>query len=277
MGSGPERRQSANEPGGEHPQPGRAAFRIRRAAFPGILRGILDLAVDDRLIHKNPAAATKNQPRKHSTKPRRYLTDEEVAQLATAVADPLKSTLILMLSYTGLRWGEGAALRVRDVNILKRRLHVAQNVVEVDGALHVGSPKSWEKRTVPFPEFLRKPLARLMEGKTPDDLLYQNELGGFLMRPTTAEDSTSWFRMAIKRAGLERLTLHDLRHTAASLAIRSGANVKVVQRMLGHKSAAMTLDTYADLFDDDLDQVAELMSITGAPHAERALLAVGIA
>jgi integrase len=52
------------------------------------------------------------------------------------------------------------------------------------------------------------------------------------------------------------LTLHDLRHTAASLAISAGANVKAVQRMLGHASAAMTLDTYADLFDDDLDAVA---------------------
>ncbi|MDQ1531827.1 MAG: hypothetical protein QOE37_1932, partial [Microbacteriaceae bacterium] len=49
------------------------------------------------------------------------------------------------------------------------------------------------------------------------------------------------------------LTIHDLRHTAASLAISAGANVKAVQRMLGHASAAMTLDTYADLFDDDFD------------------------
>ncbi len=56
---------------------------------------------------------------------------------------------------------------------------------------------------------------------------------------------------------------HDLRHTAASLAISSGANVKAVQRMLGHKSAAMTLDTYADLFDDDLADVAERMNQGG--------------
>ena len=50
---------------------------------------------------------------------------------------------------------------------------------------------------------------------------------------------------------------HCLRHTAASLAISSGAHVKVVQRMLGNGSAAMTLDTYADLFDADLDTVAD--------------------
>ena len=49
----------------------------------------------------------------------------------------------------------------------------------------------------------------------------------------------------------------DLRHTAASLAISAGANIKAVQRMLGHASAAMTFDTCADLFDDDLDAVAD--------------------
>jgi integrase len=53
------------------------------------------------------------------------------------------------------------------------------------------------------------------------------------------------------------VTIHDLRHSAASLAISAGANVKAVQRMLGHASAAMTLDTYADLFDDDLNAVSD--------------------
>jgi hypothetical protein len=56
-----------------------------------------------------------------------------------------------------------------------------------------------------------------------------------------------------------KLTIHDLGHTAASLAISAGANVKAVQRMLGHASAAMTLDTYADLFEDDSDAVASAL------------------
>lgn len=56
------------------------------------------------------------------------------------------------------------------------------------------------------------------------------------------------------------MTPHDLKHTAASLAVSAGANVKALQRMLGHKSAAMTLDTYADLFEDDLGSVAERLN-----------------
>lgn len=71
-----------------------------------------------------------------------------------------------------------------------------------------------------------------------------------------------WFTGARKRAAAQdetfptELTIHDLRPTAASLGISAGANVRAVQRMLGRASAAMTLDTYADPFDDDLDAVS---------------------
>jgi len=77
-----------------------------------------------------------------------------------------------------------------------------------------------------------------------------------MRRTRTNDSSRGWFTQAVKRAGLESLTPHDLRHTAASLAVSSGANVKAVQRMLGHASASMTLDVYSNLFDDDLNVVA---------------------
>jgi integrase len=60
---------------------------------------------------------------------------------------------------------------------------------------------------------------------------------------------------ALQRAGFGDLTPHELRHTAAGLAVAAGATVKAVQRMLGHASAAMTLDVYSGLFDGDLDAV----------------------
>ena len=60
------------------------------------------------------------------------------------------------------------------------------------------------------------------------------------------------------------MTVHDLRHTAASLAVSAGANVKAVQRILGHASAPMTLDTYADQFDDDLDAVSDALDAAAA-------------
>ena len=69
------------------------------------------------------------------------------------------------------------------------------------------------------------------------------------------------FDRAAVDAGLDGLTPHELRHTAASLALSAGANVKAVQRMLGHASASMTLDVYSGLFDDDLDGVAERLDV----------------
>lgn len=233
----------------------RSATVVLRAL--GVLAGILDLAVRDRRIPKNPARGARNLPKKDSKKDRRYLTDAEVVRLAIATQDRSLATLVLVLAYCGLRWSEAIGLRVVDVNMLRRRLHVNRAAVEVDGVIEVGAPKSWEKRTVPFPAFLKEALEQLCADKSKMDLVFADPSGNYLRRAKTSEGAGSWFAKATDAAGLERLTPHDLRHTAASLAISSGANVKAVQRMLGHKSAAMTLDTYADLFDDDLDDVAK--------------------
>jgi integrase len=106
---------------------------------------------------------------------------------------------------------------------------------------------------VPLPEFLLPYLARQCEGKSRHDLLWSGDDGGHLKRP---HPTSGWFAKAVAESGIPRATPHDLRHTAASLAVSAGANVKAVQKMLGHASAAMTLDIYADLFDDDLEAVA---------------------
>ena len=104
-------------------------------------------------------------------------------------------------------------------------------------------------------------LMRHCEALTPEAFVFSD--GG---APIPYPHATSgWFVGAVGRARtidptIPAITPHDLRHTTASLAVSSGAHVKAVQRMLGHASAAMTLDVYADLFDDDLDAVANAMS-----------------
>jgi integrase len=129
--------------------------------------------------------------------------------------------------------------------------------VEVSGTIHVGTPKTGEARSVPFPPFIAPLLMEGMENKTASQLVF-GDGDNYLHQP---DRRRGWYVSAIARSQaidshFPRVTIHDLRHTAASLAISAGANVKAVQRMLGHASAAMTLDTYADLFDDDLDAVA---------------------
>lgn len=219
----------------------------------GVLAAILDIAVKDRRLSVNPARGV-NLPRKTGKK-RVYLSHDQVQLLADNSGK--HSTLVLFLSYTGLRWGEATALRVGHLDALRRRVNVSENAVSVGGTIVVGTPKSHTARSVPYPSFLAEPLARLCEGKARGDLLF----GEGLNHVRLPDSRRGWFVAAVKRSQgvdktFERVTAHDLRHTAASLAISAGANAKAVQRMLGHKSAAMTLDTYADLFEDDLDDVA---------------------
>jgi integrase len=100
-------------------------------------------------------------------------------------------------------------------------------------------------------------LARQIEGRSPALPVFYGIRTGTWLRNHVFR--VGWFDPAATAVGLGGLTPHELRHTAASLAVSAGANVKVVQRMLGHASAAVTLDIYADLFDEDLDAVATML------------------
>lgn len=230
------------------------ATSVQRAF--GVLCGILDVAVRDRRILMNPARGVK-LPRK-TPKARVYLSHEQVELLSYNAGE--HSTLVQLLAYTGLRWGEATGLRLASLDIPRRRLTVQENAVTVGGRIVVGTPKSHETRSVPFPKFLSEPLQRASEGKSRDSLVFGNG-ATHLPHP---DSRRGWYVSAVRKSqthdeSFPRVTIHDLRHTAASLAISAGANVKVVQRMLGHASAAMTLDTYADLFENDLDAVSDAL------------------
>ena len=136
-----------------------------------------------------------------------------------------------------------------------------ESATEVNGRMVFGTPKSHLVRSVPLPRSLVDELAALCVGKSADDLLFTAPGGGVLWLRNFRRRV---FDPAARAAGLSGLTPHELRHTAASLAISAGANVKAVQRMLGHASAAMTLDVYSGLFDDDLDAVADRMDEAAA-------------
>jgi integrase len=230
---------------------------------------LLKAAVKDGRLARNPAADVnlpRVVPREH-----RYLTHEQVHGLAEALAKPAavskhrrldereddaKRLIVLFLAYTGVRFGELAALRVGRLDLLRRRAVIAESVTVVQGRGQVwGTPKSHERREVPIPRFLIDDLARHVSGKSPDELVFAGVRSGTAMR--AAIFRRAGFDKAAEAIGVPGLHPHELRHTAASLAIASGANVKVVQQMLGHKSATVTLDQYGHLFGDDLDTVAD--------------------
>jgi integrase len=220
---------------------------------------IMELAVRDKRIPSNPATGVR-LPR--AAKPeKRFLSVDELHRLADAASQyPIPEVgeqyraMVLVLGFCSLRWGEVAALRVKRVDLLRRRLTVAESVTEVSGRLTWGTPKSHQARQVPIPRSLVTLLAEVIAVKSPDDLVFTTWRGKPLRNLNFRRDV---FDPAARDAGLEGLTPHELRHTAASLAVSAGANVKAVQHMLGHASAAMTLDVYSGLFGDDLDGVAE--------------------
>lgn len=244
---------------------GQSGASVRKSY--GVLAAILDRAVRDRRLSANPARGV-DLPAENEQR-RKYLTAGQVAALATAAAQlpadrPQRATdaafaqyrlVVLVLSYCGLRWSELAALRVARVDLLRRRLEVAEAVTEINGGKAVwGTPKNHERRSVPIPRLVADELAAHLAGRDPGDLVFTAPTGGMLRNRSARRD---WFDRAAAVVGEPDLTPHELRHTAASLAVSAGANVKVVQQMLGHKSAAMTLDVYSDLFDTDLDAVGK--------------------
>lgn len=212
----------------------------------------LDLAVRDGRLARNPCAGVP-LPRAGRTDPV-FLTHDEVDALAVGAGD--HRLVILFLAYTGVRFGELAALRMRHLDLLRRRATIAEAVAEVHGKTVFSTPKNHQSRRVSIPRFLVDDLAVLVAGRAPDDFVFTAPQGGVLRLRNFRR---AGFEPAVNAAGLSGITPHSLRHTAASLAIAAGANVKVVQTMLGHKSATMTLDLYGHLFEDQLDDVADAM------------------
>jgi len=222
-----------------------------------LLRCILDVAVRDGRISTNPAvglAAPPIPPREGH----RYLTAPEVNALAAALGD--QGDVALVLAYTGLRWSELVGLRVMDVDLDLRRLHVRRSAPEVEGTIIVGAPKTKAgRRTVPLPAAVVEALRPHVEGRDPEAPALTSPAGAML-RSNNWRRHTRWNEV-IQRLHLTPLRIHDLRHTYASLACASGANLHFVQKTMGHSSPTVTANIYADLYAEQLDDVAMKMDL----------------
>ncbi|MEG8177029.1 site-specific integrase [Nocardia terpenica] len=221
----------------------------------GVLAGILDLAVKAKRLPRNPARGIENLPKKQKKTRHIYLSSEDVQRLAVNTGQ--HRVLVLTLAYCGLRWGEAIGLRVRDIDYKRGRISVTKQAVEEEGFVE-REPKYESVRDVPVAAFVLDELRSHLKGRKQDALVFPKpgEPDEYLLRP---DSGRSWFQGAVKRAKIQSITPHDLRHTCASLAVSAGANVMALARMLGHTDPSVTLRTYADLFDTDLDRVAETM------------------
>lgn len=232
---------------------GLGASRVRR--LYSIVSASLTHAVDQGWISSNPARGV--ELKRPETAEQVFLTIPELEALAAAAQRETDRVLILFLGYVGTRIGEAAALRVGDLDLATRRARIKATVtLDENGRSTIGAPKTGQARSVPIPKFLATDLRLLIAGRADDDWVFRSVRGARV-------DVHNW-RMrawadAVEGAGLGELGLtpHKLRHTAASLAIAAGADIKVVQTMLGHADATETLNTYGHLFPDRLDEVSD--------------------
>lgn len=221
--------------------------------------------VKKRIIASNPTKDALGRadyvPSSKRTKKHTYLTMPQLLSVAKAAGE--YELMILLAGMCGLRWGEITALTAAQVQLRPRpMLHVAKAYSEVSGQLILGDTKGGEARHVPIPSLIAARLETAVDGLTPEERVFSSARGAVLRNSKFAQ---TVYKPAIAEAaaGDEEFpspTFHDLRHTAVSLAISSGSNVKVVQRIAGHASATLTLDTYAGLFDDDLHDSADRLN-----------------
>ena len=217
-----------------------------------LLRSILDMAREDGRIHINPAQGVSSG-RIPARERHRYLSATEVAALATACGD--QGDIVTILAFTGLRWSELVGLRVGDIDLKARRLYVRQAAPDVEGRIIVGPPKTRAAvRTVPLPQIVIDALKPRIDNRSPKEQAITSPNGGFL-RSNNWRRHTHWNK-ALKKTGLAPLTIHDLRHTYASLARKSGADLRYVQKTMGHSTPTVTANIYSDLYSDELDHVA---------------------
>ncbi|QKV97752.1 tyrosine-type recombinase/integrase [Streptomyces sp. NA02950] len=241
-------------------KPGKSGRKLGAARVVKIYRvfsAVLKHAVKSHRIAASPATE-HDLPRRDDDDDHVYLSHEQLEALANAAGE--YRLLVLTLGYCGIRWGEAIAAKGRRLNVDTRRLRIVQAYSDVKGKLELGPVKTHEKRSVPLPRSFAEELRPIGDAAGADGLLYTAPEGGPLRY---SNFRGRIFDPAVKAAGLTELgiTPHKLRHTAASLAIAAGADVKVVQLMLGHKSAAMTLDVYGHLWPDRLDEVADALDI----------------
>ncbi|MCU1460357.1 MAG: Site-specific recombinase XerD [Acidimicrobiales bacterium] len=239
------------------------------------LSQMMAAAVDAGLI---PASACHNVrlPRIEREE-MRFLTPDEIVTLAASIA-PRYRALVLFDAHCGLRLGELAGLRRSRLDLTAHQVRVAEVVVEVEGKLFTGPPKTRAgRRTVPIPRFVALAMRQHLEqycDRDPDAIVFGGADGGALR-------ANAWRRRhwlpAIRTAGVAPLRPHDLRHTAVSLWIAAGASPKQIALWAGHTSVSVVLDRYGHLFPghekavlDRLDEIGNTPPVTATtPRAPR--------
>jgi integrase len=229
------------------------------------LSKVFAYALKHRLVSNNPCDAV-GAPRKANAAPM-FLEASQVERLASELDEFAPYGLMVRFAaYSGLRAGELAALRVRDINFLRKQVEVRRTVQRVKGGWSFGPPKTARSnRDVPLRRDLLDSLREYLETHPyrtdPDAALWPGRVQGGYGEGKSALDYDRqfdigslykhYFLAASRRVGLDGLKWHSLRHTYASLMAGAGIDIYKVSRWMGHSNVAITDGVYTHLFAVD--------------------------
>ena len=207
-----------------------------------LLRRVLNDAVAELLIPHNPLQSLKLP--KTETQEARFLTLEQVEHLVANVHPHFK-TLVRCAAMLGLRQGEMFGLHPKNLDLEQRQVRVIEQLRADTNPPRRGELKTKaSKRSVAIPASLIEELAEQIEQRGTDDYVFTAIQGGPIRK---ANFTRRYWTPAVTASDLDGLRFHDLRHTAASIAIQAGAHPKAIQTRLGHSSITVTLDRYGHL------------------------------
>jgi integrase len=181
-------------------------------------------------------------------------SSDDLREFFASVRDDRLYASFVLLATTGMRRGEVLGLRWRDVDLDGAQLAVVQTLSTVGWQMLIAPPKTQRSRRTIYLDAQtvdvlkehrrRQREEQLAAGPTWDssnELVFRDELGGLLHPEWFSRE----FNMLVRRAGVPRIRLHDLRHTYATLALKTGVHPKVVSERLGHATVGITLDLYS--------------------------------
>lgn len=236
---------------------GKALFEYTIQKYVNLFASILKTAKINKYIDESPYTYLKRRKVK-AKKKAKPLELDVVREIANAIPEQVR-LMIWMGFFTGMRPSEILGVTFDKIDFIRKIIKVEQQISrDPNGDIDLYVKTSSSKREVPMSAELEKMIREHVRrfGLGPKSLLFKNRDGGLLRY----KHANRYFKLAARPLGVPvGEGMHVLRHTCVSTLIRSGASIKAIQVLLGHKEISETLDTYGHLFPEDLSNLVSTL------------------